>query len=613
MENNDFDFKKYEKISNKSRYERRLAELKNQKKETQNIEEVVSYSIKNLKEGTKSFIIYGDPQCGKTEMMIALTAKLLDEGNKVIIVLVTDNISLLKQNLDRFRISGIDPSPKNFSEILDDNIKIGDSNWVIFSKKNASNLKKLKEKLKDVNNKVIIDDEADYATPNSKINMQEKSKINQLTGDLIGDGVYIGVTATPARLDLNNTHNNQTQKWARFRPHSNYTGQEIFFPIESENIKYKLVFLPDDNPQFIVNALFSFMINVAHLNLKINSQGEKNYSFLVHTSGRTLDHSRDYQQIVKTFSNLSDKSNPDREKYYKKIWEMAKESFSGEEDEIVSYIIENNQRNNIAVMNSNRDFNRDSASVIDPSTLFTVIVGGNIISRGVTFNNLLSMFFTRGVKNKFHQDTYIQRARMFGSRGEYLKYFELFIPEDLYLNWHNCFILHKLSLESINSTNGPPVWIYDDKIAVTSGSSIDKSSVRLEGGEIGFAIFDFNDGVKKVINENEISNIGKLEKLHSVVGESSLPEFLLKYVKNNNSKEESIKLYKPLCPKWKDVDMKSLKRAKGFISTSSKNFKDFSHHIQIIHNNDNQARIYYKPSNSKLGFMKNVKLEKQIN
>ena len=57
---------------------------------------------------------------------------------------------------------------------------------------------------------VIIDDEADYATPNSKINKQEKSRINELTGNLIGKtGVYIGVTATPARLDLNKTHENQ--------------------------------------------------------------------------------------------------------------------------------------------------------------------------------------------------------------------------------------------------------------------------------------------------------------------------------------------------------------------------------------------------------------------
>ena len=50
-----------------------------------------------------------------------------------------------------------------------------------------------------------------YATPNSKINRQEKSKINALTEKLIGkNGIYIGVTATPGRLDLNRTHKNET-------------------------------------------------------------------------------------------------------------------------------------------------------------------------------------------------------------------------------------------------------------------------------------------------------------------------------------------------------------------------------------------------------------------
>jgi len=606
MVEEEFNFEKFKKISNKSRYERRIAQL-SKDKETKNIEEVVNTSIKNIKDGERSFIIYGDPQCGKTEMMIALTAKLLDEGHRVIVLLITDNVSLLKQNLERFRNSGIDPSPKNFNEVLDENIKIGEGNWIIFCKKNASNLKNLNDKLKEISNKVIIDDEADFATPNSRINQPDISKINQLTGELIGDGIYIGVTATPARLDLNNTHNNKNQKWVCFKPHSKYTGQEIFFPIDVENLSYRLVFLPDDNPEYISNALFSFMVNVAHLNLRVNSP-EKNYSFLVHTSGKTEDHSRDYQHILKVFSTLANKEDSDCEKYIKNIWKIAKERYPGEEDEIVSYIIENNQRNNTIIMNSIHDFNREGSSIADPSTLFTIVLGGNIISRGVTFNNLLSMFFTRGVKNKFHQDTYIQRARMFGSRGEYLKYFELFIPRELYLNWHNCFVLHRLSLESINSKNGPPVWVYDDKIAVTSRSSIDSSSVLSDSGEMGFALFDFKEvEVTDILNKKN-SNLDKLKELASLIGDQALPPFLIRYIeKNSNSTEESIKIYSPFSPKWKDVDQESLRRAKGFISTSSKGFYDFGHHIQIIFNDKKKARIYYKPSGKRLGFIKNIK------
>ena len=83
----------------------------------------------------------------------------------------------------------------------------------------------------------------------------------------------------------------------------------------------------------------------------------------------------------------------------------------------------------------------------NPKSLFTIVVGGNIVSRGVTLNNLLSMYFTRDVQLKMQQDTYIQRARMFGLRSNYLEHFELSIPEQLYIDWHRCFVYHKLSLD----------------------------------------------------------------------------------------------------------------------------------------------------------------------
>jgi hypothetical protein len=68
-------------------------------------------------------------------------------------------------------------------------------------------------------------------------------------------------------------------------------------------------------------------------------------------------------------------------------------------------------------MNSDKEVNAaDNRTATDPTAPFTIVIGGNIVSRGVTFNNLLSMFFTRDVKHKLQQDTYIQRARMFGSK-----------------------------------------------------------------------------------------------------------------------------------------------------------------------------------------------------
>ena len=48
-------------------------------------------------------------------------------------------------------------------------------------------------------------------------------------------------------------------------------------------------------------------------------------------------------------------------------------------------------------MNSDKERNLlANQSATRAETLFTIVIGGNIISRGVTFENLLSMFFTRG-------------------------------------------------------------------------------------------------------------------------------------------------------------------------------------------------------------------------
>src|SRR5215472_297858 len=122
-------------------------------------------------------------------------------------------------------------------------------------------------------------------------------------------------------------------------------------------------------------------------------------------------------------------------KFAKAVLDMRKvaEHFYSPPDveRILDYVVANRSVYSIIVMNSERDATVDFKSATNPASLFTFVIGGNIVSRGVTFDNLLSMFFTRDVKNKLQQDTYIQRARMFGSRGSYLAHFELTIPKKL--------------------------------------------------------------------------------------------------------------------------------------------------------------------------------------
>src|SRR5579862_1838365 len=93
-----------------NRYEKRLAQLAIDGQEIDRIKNVVDLATKNLATGQRSFVIYGEPQSGKTEMMIALTTKLLDEGRQLVIVLLNDSVQLLGQNLERFQRAGLSPS-----------------------------------------------------------------------------------------------------------------------------------------------------------------------------------------------------------------------------------------------------------------------------------------------------------------------------------------------------------------------------------------------------------------------------------------------------------------------------------------------------------------------
>jgi len=604
--------------SNNNRYEKRLSKLVSIGQEVSHIKTVVENAVANIQSDQKSFVIYGEPQSGKTEMMIALTAKLLDIGSKIVIVLLNDSVQLLGQNLERFQRSGLSPSPKKFNEVLPPEIEIGSRQWIIFCKKNAKDLQKLIQKLDQHFNRVIIDDEADYATPNSKINKREKSKINELTEKLIGsEGIYIGVTATPARLDLNKTHSNQNECWIDFPPHSNYTGQDIFFPTSTEDLPYRLTFLPDqgDDPKYLRDALFSFIVNVAYLNTKINDP-EKNYSMLVHTSGKKADHTVDYKQIVKIFEILKDSEQKDHEPYFKQIWEIANNRYPGHADEIAKYAITNIDRNNIVVMNSDKEVNAaDNRTATDPTSPFTIVIGGNIVSRGVTFNNLLSMFFTRDVKHKLQQDTYIQRARMFGSRGNYLNYFELVIPKSLYLDWQKCFIFHRLSLESRKQNSHSPIWLDGERITAVSSSSIDKTNVVIDRGEMSFAIFDFDQEVIGDILEQNINSLQKLKALAELLGRESLPMYLVSYIESFCPiGDQSIAIHTPktiagYAEKEGEIDKTTITRSKGFIGDREMELSKYPnviHHINILFNEIGKARVFYRYRGS-IRFLKTSK------
>ncbi|EJJ28681.1 Z1 domain-containing protein [Rhizobium sp. CF142] len=582
---------------------------------TNDIEFTVEGAVKNIKESnTKAFVIFGEPQSGKTEMMIALNARLLDEGCDVIVNLLTDSVDLLMQSLSRFRQAGLSPSPKQFSELPVEARKLKGKQWIIFSKKNARDLEKLKESLRFMKKVIIIDDEADYATPNSKVNIQDRTKINSLIYGLLGEnGVYVGVTATPARLDLNNTFDNNTEKWINFKPHAAYVGQDFFFP-KNGQVSYRLFTFPAGEGSERVqlrNAIFHFLCGVAEQHQRGVTE---NFSMLVHTSGKMDEHSEDVKVIHETIDVLSDPANANFDGHCAKLLSISKEYNPDNPESVVEFVLRNINKNQVFVVNS-RDKKSDIVDLLKPSSLFCFGAGGNIISRGVTFENLLSMYFTRSVKGKFTQDTYIQRARMFGARNRYKEFFQLWIPYDLIENWSKCFAFHKLAVEAIRSGKGAPVWLSDHKTAPTSAASIDRSSVDFEGGEMSFAPFDFDiERFNRLMAKQGISDEEKLIELREALPGDLFPSYVFEYISSDASLDDGSVCFHNAGEfggaksNYTDEEIENIRRSKGIFSTN-----EFArgpvpgarHHLKMFYNKHGKARLFYKINGKSVKFMQN--------
>lgn len=612
---NDLDIEKFKaKAKLHDRYAKQLNRLQNKGIPTACIEEAVDGVTGKLGATKTSLVVYGEPQSGKTEMMICLTAKLLDTGHRIIVHLMNDSVDLLTQNLKRFKASGLAPAARSFSELPQSFSLQPSQEVVVFCKKNARDLEKLIERLKDAGQVVVIDDEADYATPNAKINLGTKTRINELIGALIGEnGYYIGVTATPARLDLNNTFQNDTDKWVNFPPHAKYTGQDVFFPIDKGTFTYRLTLLDQSIPDAASarEALVRFLITAAYLNLHVNGE-EANYTMLVHTSGKKQDHEADRATIEQAVQALIDTSNTEFVPLVTALRDAAQKLYPNvDPDHLTEYVVANASRATLVVLNSERDRKAAGDTATEPSSPFTVIIGGNIVSRGVTFPNLLSMFFTRNVAHQLQQDTYIQRARMFGARGEYLKHFELTIPEQLYSDWHRCFVFHRLALATVKAGLGSPVWIGDNRVAVAASASIDKATVALDKGEMSFGLFEFSTELDEIVFQNQAST-NTLEALRAKIGSDALPDFLIQYIAKvapNGVESLAIHTASSIASYGDSANHTTISRDKGFMGKSQlepKKFPNAVHHVKIFYNAEGKAKVFYKYKGS-LQFIQNLK------
>lgn len=625
-------------------YEARIERLKQMGRDPSLIQQGIADVLRVLEQGHKSFVVYGEPQSGKTEFMIALVCKLLDMGRQTIFVVMNDNTELEMQNYDRFHhAQELNPTPELSTQILsmDDSDLKTPKQRVIFCRKNSSNLQKLIHKCRFMTDRVVIDDEADYATPNAKINKDDVTAINKnvgLLGDLNtgGKGTYIGVTATPARLDLNNTFLNDSKNWIFLDSHKYYKGRQFFFPVTQTEIdasNYQLVKLPDDtdDPKLLRHAVFRFLIRVAILNAPKNAELTA-YSMLVHTAGKTDDHVKDHSDINRILKILRDQTSSKFKQYGNELLRIAQKLVSDHNadsspTDLVVFVLQNIGRSQVLTINHKNDGNNVKRAG-NPQSLFTFAIGGNIVSRGLTFENLLTFYFSRTVRGRLQQNTYIQRARMFGNRP-YSEHFELCVPESLLQDWATVFQDHEISLRLARS--GAYQHIQSARTAVVDSGAIDQKNVTMERSERAVGeIFDLTSELEQeILGHDQTKPIEFVESLLSrnLIDATHFPPSLITYLREVADKNEgdvlivlrskgdqhfiqNIERYE------KDGDPVTITRSRGGIVhamlNKRKEYSENRHFILPIRNNNGQARFMYK-SNIGQTILQNLKVHAPTN
>jgi hypothetical protein len=424
-------------------------------------------------------LLYGRIQSGKTLGMIATAALAMDNGFRVIIVLTSDNVKLLEQTASRFSaLKAILLSSDRAASWTDDanhiRKNLSDTGLVLVCQKNQSHLDTLVGFLQEIGAAdypaLIMDDEADQATLDTTTNARSSgranapkfgSTINRRTvrndrpeeegrsvREVLRHYLFLQVTATPYALLLQNVDNPLRPRFTKLlEPGDGYTGGESFFSVEHvEDGVPPLMFVREEEsdelergvptaPPGLVAALSFFLVAAGAQAAADPVVRARVQNFLCHTSQRQMEHEkvsdliRDYLEAVGDELRKASVGGEIRVHLEKAYVDLQRTVASPPAlDVILADIRQRLPRRQVITVNStgsNAEFTRG----------INFIVGGNILGRGLTIENLLVTYYLRRAKVS-QMDTMLQHARMFGYRRPLMPYTRVALPERLALRFH---------------------------------------------------------------------------------------------------------------------------------------------------------------------------------
>lgn len=352
-----------------------------------------------------------------------------------------------------------------------------DKKLILVVKKEHNNLPKLLNFIKsyalnESKKCLLIDDEADFCSIGYEMNKDTEnfdlrtiaSQINDLRLQLTCR--FIQVTATPYSLYLQpetiNLGNNQDIKPVQpattvLVPYGdNYIGGDYYFDKEVNPLNEYLFHAIDDLELEIIKtsdrrrfkeeeifasskveglrtAVINFIVGgcIRILQNGGKPRGSKNkFSFIIHTEISKASHKRQNDIITELLDQLETECKNDSallESYVEKSYKELSESVSAYNFEVPNFEAVRNMVHTAileqwitkTIVNSENDINAllDEDGQLRLRTPLNMFIGGQILDRGITINNLIGFYYGRRPK-KMQQDTVLQHSRMFGYRSK---------------------------------------------------------------------------------------------------------------------------------------------------------------------------------------------------
>lgn len=401
--------------------------------------------------GSTTELALGYVQSGKTTQMIALTAAAHDKGYRIVIALLGSTNLLLDQNADRFAktlaldvrndfrwVTLTNPNGRRSGQSIRDKLEMGRTLFVPVLK-HSRRISQLAEVLSGCDLQsipvLILDDEADQASMNTKVNQDSESKVYEAIGSLrncLKQHLYIQFTATPYAPLLLEPDDHLAPEYVEFlTPGNGYVGGREFFIDCADKVVRTIPLLDEQSssgkilelPESLNIATANFIAGSALL-LK-NDPSSKTVSMLVHST-----HKNNIQEVYHFLMN--------------RLISGWKETVL---DNFESIPIEIRSERVRLVGNGVPDVSNDeflvqvkyvlremilwlvnSASDVKKINWLEgpihVLVGGNKLDRGFTVEGLTVTYMNRPTSDQI--DTLEQRARAFGYRMDLLPYCQFF-------------------------------------------------------------------------------------------------------------------------------------------------------------------------------------------